>query len=125
MKVEEFFSSLEENEVVMIMDAATQYAKYAEVWSSALANHLPPHSEFDHDITFKDPNAKPPNGPIYKTTWEEEEALRAYIQEHKPMGKIRRSSSSAGSLILFIRKANGTLRLCVDYRGINRMVTPN
>ena len=73
----------------MILDITKRYAEYAKVWSSEQANRLPPHSEFDHDITFKDSNTTPPNGPIYKTTWEEEEALRAYIQEHEPVGKIR------------------------------------
>lgn len=125
LKVEEFFNSLEENEVVMVMDITSRYADYAKVWSSEQANRLPPHSTFDHDITFKDPNTKPPNGPIYKMTWEEEEALRAYIQEHEPVGKICKSTSPAGSPILFTRKANGTLRLCVDYRGINKLVAPN
>ena len=41
-------------------------------------------------------------------------------------GKIRRSTSSAGSPILFVPKPNGRgLRLCVDYRGINRVTIPN
>ena len=41
-------------------------------------------------------------------------------------GKIRRSSSSAGAPILFVPKPHGRgLRLCVDYRGINRITIPN
>ena len=41
-------------------------------------------------------------------------------------GKIRRSTSSAGSPILFVPKPNGQgLRLCVDYRGLNAITIPN
>jgi len=42
------------------------------------------------------------------------------------MGKIRESTSSAGSRILFVPKPNGRgLHLCVDYRGINKITIPN
>ena len=41
-------------------------------------------------------------------------------------GKIRRSTSSAGAPILFVPKPHSWgLRLCVDYRGINRVTIPN
>jgi len=41
-------------------------------------------------------------------------------------GKIRRSTSPAGSLILFVPKPNGKgLRLCVNYRALNRITIPN
>jgi len=41
-------------------------------------------------------------------------------------GKIRRSTSPAGSRILFVPKPNGKgLRLCVDYRALNRIMIPN
>jgi len=41
-------------------------------------------------------------------------------------GKIKRSTSSAGSPILFVPKPHGRgLRLCVDYRALNRITIPN
>ena len=62
---------------------------------------------------------------VYKTTWEETEALGQYLKEHLPIGKVRRSCSAASSPILFARKANGNLRLCVDYRALNNLTLPN
>jgi hypothetical protein len=41
-------------------------------------------------------------------------------------GKIRRSKSPAGSPILFVPKAHGRgLRLCVDYKGLNKITIAN
>ena len=109
----------------MILDIIEHYKDHVTLWSLEQANKLPPHTEYDHTITFKDPKAKPPNRPIYKATWEGKEALRAYIAENQPPGKICKSTSSTASPNLFVRKPNGTLCLCVDYRGINALVEPN
>jgi hypothetical protein len=40
-------------------------------------------------------------------------------------GWIRRSKSSARALILFVKKKNSSIRLCVDYRGLNKITIKN
>ena len=40
-------------------------------------------------------------------------------------GKIKRSSSPAAAPILFMPKSNGTLRLCIDYRELNKITIKN
>ena len=40
-------------------------------------------------------------------------------------GKIQRLKSAAGAPILLVRKANGKFRLCVDYRGLNKVTLKN
>ena len=40
-------------------------------------------------------------------------------------GKIQRSKSAARALILLVRKVNGEFRLCMDYRGLNKVTLKN
>jgi len=59
-------------------------------------------------------------GPIYQLPLEEEKLLVKYLDTMIKEGKIRPSSSTVGSLILFVPKPNGRgLRLCIDYRHLN------
>ena len=84
---EEF--ELEEGEILLILDTRERYSRYAAVFSAKQAARLPPHTKWDHKIPLKDPNARVPGGrAIYKTTWEEKEALQRYLEEHMPTGKV-------------------------------------
>ena len=56
---------------------------------------------------------------------EELEVLRKWLDENLEKGWIRRSSSPAGAPALFVKKANGKLRFCVDYRGLNNITIKN
>jgi len=64
----------------------------------------------------------PPLGPIYSLSQEELLALRKFIDENVAMGFIRPSRSPHGAPVLFIRKKDGSLRVCCDFRGINRVL---
>jgi hypothetical protein len=89
------------------------------------ADSLPEHTAYDMKIDLKE-GTTAPWGPIYPLSENELEVLREYLKEMLRMGKIRCSTSSAGSPILFVPKPGGRgLRLCVDYRGINKVTIPN
>ena len=112
-------------DVVLIVNAKKRYTQYAQAFSIEQAAKLPAHKPWDHTINLKDPNTKVPNGPIYKITWEEEIALQRYLEENLPTRKIKQSQSAAGTPILFMKKKDSSLRLCLDYRGLNNLTILN
>jgi hypothetical protein len=96
------------------------YRDYADVFSKAKADVLPPHRPYDHAIELE-PGSTIPFGPIYRLSEVELGALRDFIEEFTAKGFIRPSKSPAGAPILFVKKKDGSLRLCVDYRGLNKV----
>jgi hypothetical protein len=63
---------------------------------------------------------------MYPLNETELQALRDYLKEMLELGKIRPSKSPAAAPIIFVPKAHGRgLRLCVDYRGLNKVTITN
>ena len=103
----------------------SEYHSLADRFREREVEVLAPHRP-SHDIRIDLEEGKtPPFGPIYSLTREERDALHKYIEENLAKGFIRPSSSPAASPILFVKKANGALRLCVDYRGLNAITKRN
>ena len=101
-----------------------KYTTFRSVFSKKNADTLPPHRPYDHSIPLVE-GAQVPFGPVYSLSQVELKALHEYIKENLDKGFIRRSESPAGAPILFVKKKDGSLRLCVDYRGLNKITIPN
>ena len=56
-----------------------------------------------------------PFEPIYNLSEYELKVLKKYIDKNLESDFIARSKSPAGAPILFVKKKNGSLRLCVNY----------
>ncbi|KAF8749708.1 hypothetical protein RHS01_09915 [Rhizoctonia solani] len=82
------------------------------------------HEEYDISIDLL-PDAKLSPGPIYGMTNAESRALKQHIDKELATGKIRPSTSSAGAPVMFVKKADGSLRLVVDYRKLNKVTHKN
>jgi hypothetical protein len=95
-----------------------RYRRWASVFSEEDINRLPDHTEYNHKIQLVD-GAQPPFVSLHPLSEKELQALREYLRKELAAGKIRESRSPAGAPIIFVPKPDGSLRLCVDYRGLN------
>ncbi|KKF92157.1 Retrotransposable element Tf2 155 kDa protein type 1 [Ceratocystis platani] len=95
-----------------------ELSNFADVFSPREAERLPPHRPMDHHIPLVE-GAKLPFGPLYSMSRDELKALREWLDENLRKGFIRPSSSHVASPVLFVKKADGGLRFCVDYRALN------
>jgi hypothetical protein len=102
-----------------------KFRKWINIMTKEAADKLPEHKPYDHAIDLKE-GETPPWGPVYALNEVELEILREWLKEMLWTGKIRTSKSPAAAPILFVPKPHGRgLRLCVDYRGINKITIAN
>ncbi|MBW0511528.1 hypothetical protein O181_051243 [Austropuccinia psidii MF-1] len=99
------------------------YHQYLDVFSKVKAEKLPPHRACNHHIKLK--GSLPPVGVIYSSSNQESDTLRAYISENEEKGFIQPTSSSTGATVLFVKKKDGGLHLCVEYRKLNAVTRKN
>ncbi|GBG66479.1 hypothetical protein CBR_g63062 [Chara braunii] len=71
------------------------------------------------------PGTKTPKGRIYRMAPAELDELRRQLKELTEKGWIRPSTSPFGSPVLFVPKKGGTLRMCIDYKGLNDITVKN
>ena len=90
------------------------YHDFTDMFSNSKASKLAGHQPYDLKITL-DKGTAPPFGPIYSLSQEELAALHKFIDENLATGFIQPSQSPHGALVLFIRKKNGSLQLCVNF----------
>ncbi|KAF8831748.1 hypothetical protein HHX47_DHR1001045 [Lentinula edodes] len=97
-----------------------EYAEFADVFDEIAADSLPEHRPYDLKIDLEE-GASPPLGRIYPLSEKELVALKDFIDKQLATGAITPSSSPHGAPVLFVPKKDGKLRLCVDFRGLNRI----
>ena len=85
---------------------------------------LPPEREIDFPIDLV-PSTAPISFPPYRMALAELKELKVQLQELVDGGFIRPSLSPWGAPVLFVKKKDGTWRLCVDYRQLNKITIRN
>ena len=71
-------------------------------------------TEFNQHTIELEKAKQPPYGPIYSLSWLELETLKTYIKTHLKTRFIQPFKSFADTPILFDKKPDGSLYLCVD-----------
>lgn len=102
----------------------TQYQDLREAFSEKTFNELPEHGPSDMKIEFKE-GQEPRNTGLRPMSPVELEELRKYLEENLGKGWIKRSKSPVSAPIVFARKKDGSIRVCVDYRNLNRVTVRN
>ncbi|EUC55812.1 Transposon Tf2-1 polyprotein [Rhizoctonia solani AG-3 Rhs1AP] len=101
-----------------------QYHSWKGVFLEKDTAHLPPHRPYDIKIELL-PGAKIKHGPIYSTGPKEDKELRKTLTCQLEAGLIVPSTLSMASPIIFVKKKNGKLCLCVDYHYLNSITKKN
>ncbi|GBG85010.1 hypothetical protein CBR_g39474 [Chara braunii] len=85
---------------------------------------IPPMRNVEHSIQLV-PDYRVHHQAPYRLSIPEATELKRQLEELLRLGFIKPSNSPWGAPVLFARKVDETLRLCIDYRGLNRYTVKN
>ena len=112
-----------EDEVRPNLDLPRVICEYEDVFPNELLG-LPPHRVVDFIIELH-PGTSPISMTLHRMTPVELQELRIRLQELRDKEFIRPSTSPWGAPVIFVKKKDKTLRLCIDYRQLNRVMVKN
>ncbi|GKF74039.1 putative reverse transcriptase domain-containing protein, partial [Tanacetum coccineum] len=104
-------------------DVIIVFRDFPKVFSDHLFG-LPPIREIEFQIELI-PGATPVAKSPYLLAPFELEELSGQLKELQDKGFIRPSSSPWGAPVLFLKKKDGSFRMCIDYRELNRLTVKN
>jgi transposase InsO family protein len=98
--------------------------QYKDVFPEGLPPGMPPERNIVHPIPLES-DAKPSYRPMYRLSPEEKEECEKQVKDLLEKGLIQPSSSPWGAPVLFVPKPNGKLRMCCDFRMLNKQTIKN
>ncbi|GJU75975.1 putative nucleotidyltransferase, ribonuclease H [Tanacetum coccineum] len=96
---------------------------FSEVFPEDLSG-LPPTRQVEFQIDLV-PGAAPVARAPYRLAPSEMKELSEQLKELSDKGFIRPSSSPWGAPVLFVKKKDGSFRMCIDYRELNKLTVKN
>ncbi|KZV50284.1 hypothetical protein F511_39733 [Dorcoceras hygrometricum] len=97
--------------------------EFADVFPDEIPG-LPPYREVDFSIELL-PGTQPISKAPYRMAPIELKELKEQLEDLLAKGYIRPSVSPWGAPVLFVRKKDGSMRLCIDYRQLNKATVKN
>ncbi|XP_023553652.1 uncharacterized protein LOC111811140 [Cucurbita pepo subsp. pepo] len=94
--------------------------EFEDLFSEEMPSSLPPLRGIEHKIDFI-PGAPIPNRPAYRTNPKEAEEIQRQVSELLAKGYVRESLSPCSVPVILVPKKDGSWRMCVDCRAINKI----
>ena len=116
--------SLESSRETVPKDILSVLEKYKDLMPDSLPKSLPPWRMIDHEIELL-PGAKPPAKNAYRLAPPELAELRKQLDELLNAGFVRPAKAPYGAPVLFQKKNDGSMRLCIDYHALNKITVRN
>ncbi|GJP39060.1 hypothetical protein CLOM_g23451 [Closterium sp. NIES-68] len=98
--------------------------EFQDILPDDLPNELPPYRTHQHEIV-EEPGSKPTFRAPYRLSPTELTDMKKQIEYLLAKGLIRPSTSPYGAPVLFTPKPDGSLRMCIDYRALNKQTIKN
>ncbi|KAG8475376.1 hypothetical protein CXB51_031882 [Gossypium anomalum] len=110
-------------EIEKKVESVPVVCEFADVFPEELPG-LPPVREVEFGIDLI-PGTAPISIAPYRMAPAELKELKSQLQELTDKGFVRPSFSPWGAPVLFVKKKDGSMRLCVDYRQLNKVTIKN
>jgi hypothetical protein len=115
---------INENNSRINNEISSQYVAFQDIFSEIKAHKFSKHDFHDHVIEILS-NRDFLFDLIYNLSTTELKILKNYIDEYMKKNFIIEFVSFAKVLILFVKKTNDKLRLCVNYKNLNEIIIKN
>ena len=100
------------------------YCNLEGIFSEKKANELPVSSLYNYKIKLEG-DCQSPYSSIYPLSTLKLQVLREYLHDNLAKRFIRHSTSSTSAPILFVKKKDSSLQLCVNYCKLNLLTKKN
>ncbi|GJP85887.1 hypothetical protein CLOP_g15984 [Closterium sp. NIES-67] len=98
--------------------------EFQDILPYDLPNELPPYRTHQYEIV-EEPGSKPTFRAQYRLSPTELTDMKKQIEYLLAQGLIRPSTSPYGALVLFTPRPDRSLRMCIDYRALNKQTIKN
>ena len=113
------------NKHVEVPDAVVPLLRrFEDMMPPELPKKLPLRRQTNHQIKLV-PGSRPPAQAPYRMTSPKLIELRKQLMELLDAGLVQPYKAPNGALVLFQKKQDGSLQMCVDYRTLNKVTIKN